>query len=539
VVVGLGLLALAGAPAGGAGPGSLVFAGAHHESGVGGARGVKVSPDGKNVYVAGQNDNAIAEYTRDPSTGGALTYLGCIKDETSTATCGATTDGLSSARFIAISADGKFVYVTGGADNAVAVLSRNTSTGALSFASCVQDTTSSGTCTAVGPGGSGILAGAEGIATSPDAASSQVYVAGQNNGTVATLNRNASTGALTFAACASNAALNGCATDTGALDHPRELAVALDGKSVYVASASSNAIAEFSRDTATGALTAVGKSATVNLPVGITVSTDVKHVYVGNVNDNDVAIFSRDATTSALTFAGCVQNTGATTGCATSTPGLGGTEGVATSPDGANIYATGMSSNAVVAFSRNSSTGALTPLGCLSNPAAGGCAPADGMTAPRGIAVSPDNANVYVAGFGDNAVLVFGHAAGGGGGGGAGPPIVVSSQKVNKHGSIVFNLNAPSAGTYTATATFTAKAKGASARTGRAAAVVTYGTGTATATAAGPVSLTIKPTKAGRAALRKRRHLSVSVHLAFRSSAILGSTVSSKDLRVKVRRRKH
>jgi hypothetical protein len=72
-----------------------------------------------------------------------------------------------------------------------------------------------------------------------------------------------------------------------------------------------------------------------------------------------------------------------------------------------------------------------------------------------------------------------------------------------------------------------------------AARAVTYGTGSVAVTHPGPVGLIIRTTAAGRAALRRKHTLTVSVHLAFRSSARLGSTSSSKDFRIKVRRGKH
>jgi hypothetical protein len=57
----------------------------------------------------------------------------------------------------------------------------------------------------------------------------------------------------------------------------------------------------------------------------------------------------------------------------------------------------------------------------------------------------------------------------------------------------------------------------------------------------GPFKLTIPPSKAAKAALRSRGHLPVSVHLAFRSTARLGASTSTKDLKLKVsaRKKKH
>jgi hypothetical protein len=111
---------------------------------------------------------------------------------------------------------------------------------------------------------------------------------------------------------------------------------------------------------------------------------------------------------------------------------------------------------------------------------------------------------------------------------------------VPPNGNLPVTVQAPTAGMFTATATFTVGGKGkGKTRAGAAIATLPYGTATATATAPGPVTLTIPPTPAALRALRHKRQLSVTVHLAFRSSAKLGSTTSTKDLKLKVKRRKH
>lgn len=422
-------LSLLIAPAASATPGALTWQEQHTDAGLAGARGVAVSPDNKSVYVTGQAANAVVAYSRDTNTG-ALTHIGCVEDSDNggTAGCGATKeiDGLASARFIAISPNGDFVYVTGGDDRAVVRLSRNTSTGVLTPVDCYKDSGSSATCTSIS-GPSGILNGAEGIAMSPNG--DNLYVAAQTAGAVLTFGRDTTSGVLTYSSCISGAAVVGCTTDSGALNFPRELAIAPDGKSVYVAAGSSG-IAQFTRNTGSGSLGIASPALVtgVSLPVGIRVSPDNKHVYVAAVNDDAVRFYSRDASTSALTSLGCVNDVGAATSCTTSTEGLNGAEAVEVSPDGTNVYASALFDNAVVGLSRNATTGGLSPLGCLRDPVNGaGCGDADGVTTPHGLAASPDGKNVYVAASGSAAVSVFGPGGGGGpggpgGGGGGGQP---------------------------------------------------------------------------------------------------------------------
>jgi predicted outer membrane repeat protein len=87
-----------------------------------GAIDVSVSPDGKNVYAVGRDDDAIARLDRNPADG-TLRYRGRWKD-------GALgIDGLDGVSGVAVSPDGKHVYAAGFNDMALAVFSRDSSTG--------------------------------------------------------------------------------------------------------------------------------------------------------------------------------------------------------------------------------------------------------------------------------------------------------------------------------------------------------------------------------------------------------------------------
>ena len=95
----------------------MVKNGVNGVSGLGGARGLAVSPDGKQVYVASQFDDALAVFSRDPDSG-ALTLAGVHKNGVNGVT------GLNTANGIAVSPSGSHIYVSGFDDNAIAVFSR-------------------------------------------------------------------------------------------------------------------------------------------------------------------------------------------------------------------------------------------------------------------------------------------------------------------------------------------------------------------------------------------------------------------------------
>jgi len=113
------------------------------------------------------------------------------------------------------------------------------------------------------------------------------------------------------------------------------------------------------------------------------------------------------------------------------------------------------------------------------------------------------------------------------------PQIVVEKAKAKKDGVIALTLFAPEPGTFDALATI-------HVIHGRviASKLVTYGTATANTSQSGPVKLAIQPTAAGQRLLRNHKSIPVAVHLSFRSSASLGSTAASKDLRIKVKGKK-
>jgi DNA-binding beta-propeller fold protein YncE len=83
--------------------------------------------------------------------------------------------------------------------------------------------------------------------------------------------------------------------------------------------------------------------------------------------------------------------------------GLDGAIDVAVSPDGENVYVTGIDDNALVVFDRDTDTGALSYSTLFED----GIDGVDGLAGACGVTVSADGENVYATGVNENTLVVF------------------------------------------------------------------------------------------------------------------------------------
>ena len=348
---------------------------------------------------------------------GDLTSGGCLRDLEKTSPGCVGVQGLDRGYGVAVSTDGKQVYVASGDDDTLTTFARDPETGAVTWVGCLRDAAlAAGGCTSVAG-----LDGARGVAVSPDGIS--VYVASGEGDALAVFSRNTTSGALTWAGCFrdSESLVSGCTSVQG-LDAPRDVAISEDGTSVYGASANDDAITTFGRDATTGALTWHGcvrdvsnseagcvTAAGLDGPRGVDVSSDGKSLYVAARDGDAVAAFHRDTTTGAIGWDGCFRDVESTvTGC-TKVQGLDNPHGIALSPDGRSVYFPSEIDDTIARFIRDPASGALTYGDCIRDLGASpnGCASAEGLNGARQATVSADGSSVYVAGADDDAVVVF------------------------------------------------------------------------------------------------------------------------------------
>jgi 6-phosphogluconolactonase (cycloisomerase 2 family) len=263
--------------------GSLTFLeedvdGAGGVDGLAGAWGITVTPDGGSVYVTSDLDSSVAAFDRDPGTG-LLTFVEFEKDEV------AGVDGLFLSTGVAVSPDNKHVYATGCGDNGVATFSRDPVTSALTFVEKDEQGD---------PGISG-LGCARGVAVSPDG--KHVLVAAESGDSVVTFTRDATTGALTFA----SKVTNGVDGVTG-IDGVRDVVLTADGTQAFTAGFVNAALAGFTRDASSGALTfveaeleGVGGVDGLSGAAAVAIQPDGLGVYVSGENEDSVAAFTREA----------------------------------------------------------------------------------------------------------------------------------------------------------------------------------------------------------------------------------------------------
>lgn len=311
---------------------------------------------------------------------GCLVAPGSKSTEAGTSTCGVG-KGLVGASAVAVSPDGKNVYVASGTSGvtaasswgSVAILKRDTTSGAISEVGCLSsDGTdgrdgASGACTPTSS-----LLGADGIAISPDG--STVFVAAGASGSVVAFARDASTGALTRLGCYQFSPPTGSACErSNVFRSAGAIATNSDGRALYIAEPTEGAISTLTASLAEAPTAPAGAPAETSLTGLFSAALPS-----GSLANPCVAVNGLDGTCSI--------------GIATQ-----GIDALTLSPDGKDLYAVAAKSEALDMFTPGTG-GTLTEGGCLKVSAPPGlCTSSHLMSSPTQLAFSPDGKDVYVA----------------------------------------------------------------------------------------------------------------------------------------------
>jgi Bacterial Ig domain len=276
------------------------------------------------------------------------------------------------------------------------------------------------------------------VAVSPDgrtAYTTSLKTAGKGGrGSIHVFTRNPATGTLALKPGADGCIthvdmpVTGCA-QARAIGRADEIMISADGRFVYVASqaavdstpnALAGAVAVFRRNTTTGVLTQLpGTQGCINDDAtegcldghaiggtGAVLSGDQRNIYV--LGRESLAVLRRNTTDGTLTQpdGACFGLSGSGDNCEDTNPRPGGRQ-LALSGDGKQLYTPAGSNVASTApgfgglriFNRNTTTGALTRSGCITQGGSGtGCVRAPGIgLAPQNLVISPDSRNVYLS----------------------------------------------------------------------------------------------------------------------------------------------
>jgi DNA-binding beta-propeller fold protein YncE len=202
------------------------------------------------------------------------------------------------------------------------------------------------------------------------------------------------------------------------LSYAYEVRVSPNGRNAYSVAVQGDLI-EYSRDPANGSLSVIGcfsskpkaeaacetnaemEVPAIESPAALAISPDGSSVYVvGQGAVNDLVEFSRNSETGLLTKIGCVTHEAVLAGCTTGAKGLELPYGVTVSPDGENVYVASFADQAIAEFKREPKTGELTQLtkenNCISDTSASECGTTTAIGLKEAIGVVASGKDVYV-----------------------------------------------------------------------------------------------------------------------------------------------
>ncbi len=354
---------------------------------------IAISPDGKFVYVIVQNGtDGITVFSRNETTG-QLTY----SSEVAKGSTGVLVDA---PRGIAISKDGGFVYVSGGSDNGLNVFSRDKTTGVLSIIETHLDDSETG-------GAISTLVRPAGVAISPDNKHLIVLSSSSSESGINVFTRNTSDGKLTFLQEFKDDGIGGTITN---LTAAQWASFSPDGKFVYVSAPGADALNIFSRETDPasvdfGKLTFVSDitGSTVDFLEDVRISDDNAFIYMAAKLANQIVWASRNTTT------GVPGSLNTVTDAEAGITSLRSVEDLVLSTDNTRMFSAASSADLLTVFNRNAGTGTPTFVQELIDDGSNVAVSTTdfGLNNNEDVAVSPDGKHLYALGQFDDVISLF------------------------------------------------------------------------------------------------------------------------------------
>ena len=319
--------------------------------------------------------------------------------------------------------------------------------GDLTFANCLDDVVGTDACEP----GEATMGSPSDLVVSPDG--KNAYSVGAGVEQMNTFDRDPATGALTFTGCFEGPGMtDDCLSDVPPLIDPSAITISPDGRSIYVVSQTDDALIEFARDPATGAVdwdingsciddedTQAATPAPcpnakgLEQPLAVTVSPDGESVYVGSSDDDTIAQFKRktdvpvtDPTYGRPDFDACYLTDGANEdGCTDISSGgqidIELPSGIVVSPNLTSLYMTDSVRDSVITLDRIAAGGSIGDLNtprCIEDAGGVFCddgVPAtvdhtEGLNGASGVAIAPTGSgqdSVYVTSVADGAIVRF------------------------------------------------------------------------------------------------------------------------------------
>lgn len=405
-------------------------------AGLAGAQAVAVSPDASSVYVAGEG--AVVALARDRATGALYPAVlpstrACIGSSASSP-CAGKDGALGGADALAVSPDGRFVYVGAASTATVSAFVRGRR-GVLvpvaqrvrgRYFGCVAGAPLEGAPQPRCGAHVQALNGVDALAISPDGHYLYAVSYGLEPGTdsVVTLQRDPRSGALRplpgTHGCLQSVPGSGCRA-LADLEGASAITISGDGRFAYVASELSGAVRGFLRNSSTGALTPLyrrggcissGMRGEGDAPCAVSVpqlagarsialSPDGRELYVAAFDPGAVVVLGRNPKSGRLAAGppNCLQ-AAPDASCAVALPLLRGAVALAVGPDGRVVYVIAEGGNSLVELLRNPTDGALTP--ASENPTT-----TDPLSGPIALALSPRGGSIYVASPFDDGVAAL------------------------------------------------------------------------------------------------------------------------------------